>query len=59
MKGIACKIVSILKVPLPFNRLMQYLCLSHPEGFVNMEYWTTSFNAMGSEPAVVCDGSAS
>ncbi|XP_015274939.1 PREDICTED: bombesin receptor-activated protein C6orf89 homolog [Gekko japonicus] len=28
-------------------------------GYANTEYWTTSFNSMGSEPAVVCDGSAS
>ncbi|XP_070601311.1 bombesin receptor-activated protein C6orf89 homolog isoform X2 [Erythrolamprus reginae] len=28
-------------------------------GFTNVDYWTTSFNSRGSEPVVVCDGSAS
>ncbi|XP_066481385.1 bombesin receptor-activated protein C6orf89 homolog [Tiliqua scincoides] len=28
-------------------------------GFANVDYWTTSFNSRGSEPTVVCDGSAS
>ncbi|XP_061488437.1 bombesin receptor-activated protein C6orf89 homolog [Rhineura floridana] len=27
-------------------------------GFANVDYWTTSFNSRGSEPTVVCDGSA-
>ncbi|XP_054836591.1 bombesin receptor-activated protein C6orf89 homolog [Eublepharis macularius] len=28
-------------------------------GFADAKHWTTSFNSMGSEPTVVCDGSAS
>ncbi|XP_033008456.1 bombesin receptor-activated protein C6orf89 homolog isoform X1 [Lacerta agilis] len=28
-------------------------------GFANVDYWTTGFNSRGSEPTVVCDGSAS
>ncbi|ETE64474.1 hypothetical protein L345_09757 [Ophiophagus hannah] len=27
-------------------------------GFTNVDYWATSFNSRGSEPVVVCDGSA-
>nr|XP_056701368.1 bombesin receptor-activated protein C6orf89 homolog [Euleptes europaea] len=55
---------------LTLNAIPSSLCREHCQmlvvdleagdvGFANMEYWTTSFNSMGSEPTVVCDGSAS
>ncbi|KAH0618781.1 hypothetical protein JD844_018252 [Phrynosoma platyrhinos] len=55
---------------LTLNVIPSSLCRDHCEalvveleagdiGFANVDYWTTSFNCKGSEPTVVCDGSAS
>ncbi|XP_042321286.1 bombesin receptor-activated protein C6orf89 homolog isoform X2 [Sceloporus undulatus] len=55
---------------LTLNVIPSSLCREHCEalvveleagdiGFANVDYWTTSFNCKGSEPTVVCDGSAS